>query len=479
MIGTSTVNLQRPAPFRLRAEDAEALTGGRWIGQPREVTLRGAAIDSRRVSPGCVFVCLAGERADGHDFAAAAVASGASLVIASRQVRVPAPVLLVRDAARALARLAASFRARTSGVRWIGVAGANGKTTTKELIASACRAAGREPVLVTSGNLNNHLGVPLTVLSLPERARFAVVEMGSNHPGELAELCAVVQPDLGCVVSIGPEHLEGFGDLAGVTREECALFAALPAGAAAFLGTHGLDAQAEANGCDGAALRAIAASSAAGHDLRLSGDAPGGADAGGETLSTPAGSARLGLIGAHNRANAWLAWQVAVAAGIDGKAALDAIASVRATPGRLRPVACAGHLLIDDTYNANPASMQAGLAVLASRPGRRLAVLGHMGELGAASAHGHALVGRSAAAAGIALIAVGPLAAPIHEAYLAAGGSDGAHAADRAAATVLAARWLEGGPASVLVKGSRSARMEEVVAGVCTAFGAKAPGGVH
>lgn len=476
MIGTATVNLSRPAPFRLRAEDAERLTGGRWHGQPREATIRGAVIDSRRIHPGCLFACLAGERADGHDFAAAAVGSGAALILASRPVKVPAPVLVVRDVAAALGALAAEFRQRTRGCTWIGVAGANGKTTTKELIAAACRAGTRDPVLVTQGNLNNHLGVPLTVLSLPERARFAVVEIGSNHPGELPVLAAIVRPDHGCVVSIGPEHLEGFGDLAGVTREECSLFQALPSTAAAFLGVHGLAGQAAAHGSDAASLTAIARELAAGRTLVAS-DLPAGS---GDELSTPVGTIHLNLLGTHNRANAWLAWQVAVAAGVPDRDALSGIAAVRATPGRLRPLPVGANLVIDDCYNANPASMQAGLAVLAARGGRRLAVLGHMGELGDASLHGHRLVGSEVARLGLSLIAVGPMAQPILDAYRAAGGADGQHAADRQTAGTLAARWLRGGEAaSVLVKGSRSAHLEDALSVICEAFGMKFPGGVH
>ncbi len=466
MQGTATVNMSRPAPFRLRAEDAERLTGGRWLGQPRDVTIRGAAIDSRRIAPGCVFACLAGERVDGHDFAATAVASGATLILANRPVKVPAPVLVVRDVAAALAILAAEFRKRVQGCTWIAVAGANGKTTTKELIAAACRAASREPVLVTSGNFNNHLGVPLTVLSLPERARYAVIEVGSNHPGELALLSGIVRPDLGCVVSIGPEHLEGFGDLAGVTREECGLFAALPPHAPAFLGTHGLEGEAVAQGTSKAELTAIAETLASGRRLVLS--------------DLPAASLELGLLGDHNRANAWLAMQVAIAAGVDENLAREGIAAVRATPGRLRPLRIGEHLAIDDCYNANPASMRAGLAVLAGYPGRRLAVLGHMGELGAASAAGHAQVGEAAARAGAGLIAVGPLAQPILEAYRAAGGSDGIAATDRHLAAEAVAIWLRaGGPATVLVKGSRSAHLEDTLTAVCLAFGTRFPGGVH
>lgn len=464
--GTATVNFSRPAPFRLRAEDAERLTGGRWHHQAREATLRGAAIDSRRVTPGCLFACLSGERADGHDFAAAAVGSGAALILATRLVKVPAPVLVVRDVAAALAVLAGEFRARTQGCTWIGVAGANGKTTTKELIAAGLRAVYREPLLVTAGNLNNHLGVPLTVLSLPERARFAVVELGSNHPGELAPLAAIVRPDLACVVSIGPEHLEGFGDLAGVTREECCLFTALPSAGTAFFGTHGLAGECAEHGADPEALTAIARAAAGTRRLVCSG--------------LPTADLALDLLGDHNRANAWLALQVCLAAGADETLARQGLAAVRATPGRQRPLRVGGHLLIDDCYNANPASMRAGLAVLASQAGRKLAVLGHMGELGAASADGHAQIGAAAARAHVSLIAVGPLAQPILEAYRAAGGTDGQGAADRHLAAIAAVAWLRAGPpASVLVKGSRSAHLEDTLVGMCTAFGATFPGGVH
>lgn len=466
MLGTATVNLSRPAPYRLRADEAERLTGGRWLGHPREATIRGAAIDSRRITPGCAFACLSGERVDGHDFAAAAVASGAALILANRAVKVPAPVLVVHNVAAALATLAADFRSRITGCTWIAVAGANGKTTTKELIAAACRAACREPVLVTSGNLNNHLGVPLTVLSLPERARYAVVEVGSNHPGELAQLAAIVRPDIACVVSIGPEHLEGFVDLAGVAREECGLFATVPAGAPALLGTHGLADEAAAQGTTADALISIATESASGRSLTLSG--------------LPDGELELGLLGDHSRANAWLALQVAVAAGVDERLARQGLAAVRATPGRLRPLHVGSHLVIDDCYNANPASMRAGLAVLAAHPGRRLAVLGHMGELGASSASGHAQVGMAAARAKAALIAVGPLALPILAAYRSAGGSDGSHAADRLIAADLIATWLRAGdPATVLVKGSRSAHLEDTLTHLCQAFGFRFPGGVH
>lgn len=444
-----------PAPFVLDPARAAALTGGRWLGPPQAVAIRGAAIDSRAVQPGNLFVCLPGSRTDGHRFAPEAVQRGAALVLATRPLELPAPALVVDDAARALAQLAAAFRNEHENCRWLAVAGANGKTSTTALLAAALAAEGRT-VHATRGNLNNHLGVPLTVLALPEDAAYAVVELGSNHPGELAPLAALVRPGIALVTSLGPEHLAGFGDLAGVAREECSVFAALPPDGCGLLGTHGLAEECAAHGEDPGRLLAIARAAAGSRRLVLSGAAPPDLE--------------LMLLGVHQRANAWLALQAAEAAGVAGAAARRALAAVPPVPGRLRPLAVAGHRLIDDTYNANPASMCAGLAVLAEHPGRRLAILGHMGELGEASAAGHARVGRAAAACA-ALLTVGELARPILEAYRAAGGAEGSHADDHAAAVERARAWLARGPATVLLKGSRAAAMERVLEGLCAALG--------
>ena len=456
----------RPAPFLLDQQAAVRLTGGVWHGAAREVEVHGASIDSRAVRRGNLFACLPGASHDGHDFAATAVGDGAALILATRPVAVPVPVLVVADVASALAALATEFRRRYQGATWIGVTGSNGKTTVKELIALACGAGGA--VHATRGNLNNHLGVPVTVLNTPPAVRFAVIELGANHPGEIAALAAIAQPQLGVITAIGPAHLEGFGSLLGVARAKGELFAALPAGAPALLGLHGLEAAARANGQDAAALLAALRERAAGRRLSEIGSpalpVAGDLRDAGITLRTATGSVDLALLGAHNLANAALAWRAAVAAGVPAEAALRALGAISAVSGRLRArPATGGHLVLDDSYNANPGSMSAGLNVLACYAGRRLAVLGGMGELGDGSAAGHAQVGAEAARLALPLLTVGDRARAILDAYRAAGGPDGEHAADREAALPLIARRLAAGATTILVKASRSAGLETVV----------------
>lgn len=475
-VRTSSI-VVRPGEFRLTPEQAEALTGGTWIGERATAVLRGAALDSRKATAGCIFACLPGARVDGHDFAAAAVAAGAGLVLASRRVAVAAPLLLVADVAAALGGLAAEYRRRFDpACAWIAICGANGKTTTKELVAAACAAqAGSARIHATRGNLNNHLGVPVTVLNAHAEARFAVIELGANRPGEVAALAAIVQPQLGVVTSIGPEHLEGFGTLEGVARAECELFAALPANAPCFLATGGMAAHAVANGTSVEALLAIVHAAAAGRRLTLVGEGPGGLPVRGRVLpdgielSTDHGTARMPLLGEHNLANAALAFRAAVAAGVSPEAALGGLERVAPVAGRLVPRRLGEHLLLDDTYNANPASMFAGLAVLARAPGRRLAVLGHMGELGEVSVDAHRQVGVEAARLGLPVIAVGSGAAPIAESCRAAGGAEAEEVADVAAAVAAIRSHLALGPTTVLIKASRSAALEWVVQALISA----------
>lgn len=468
------ITAPQAAEFVLESRVVEALTGGTWIGADARVSVRGAAIDSRAVTAGCLFACLVGARVDGHDYAETAVGDGAVLVLASRLVNVPVPVLLVADVAKALAALAGEFRRRYDpACTWIGVGGANGKTTTKELIAAACAGAAPERVHATRGNLNNHLGVPLTVLATPPGMRFCVIELGANHPGEVTALAAVAQPQVGVVVSIGPEHLEGFGDLAGVARAECELFAALPSGAPALLGVGGMDQHVAAHGTSVTALLTIARAAATGRRLTLIGG--DGADHLPVVGTVQAESievvldgvpALLGLLGRHNLANATLAYRAAVAAGVAPAQAREGLRHVRPVAGRLVPRRLGQHLILDDTYNANPASMAAGLQVLADQAGLRVAVLGAMGELGDASASAHAQVGAFAAKLGLPLITVGEGARGIADGYQAAGGPAVHQVADRAAAVTMVRSMLGRGATTVLVKASRSAGLEQVVRGL-------------
>lgn len=466
MTGDAAMSMAQPAPFTIDQATAERLTGGVWTGTVREATIQGAVLDSRQVRPGMLFVCCAGQSHDGHDHAAAAVAAGAVLVLATRPVEVTAPVLVVADVALALAKLATEFRARHRGAVWLAVTGSNGKTTTKELLAAACGGP-HGAVHATRGNLNNHLGVPLTVLATPPGVTHVVIEMGANHPGEIAALAAIVHPDVGVISSIGPAHLEGFGDLVGVARAKSELFAALPHGSEAICGINGLAGICAPFAIDPQAVLDVLRERAMDRRLTLVGGPNhpinGEVLADGVELRTDAGVVRLPLLGAHNLANAAVAFRAALAAGITPAEALAGLGTVAPVHGRLATVVLGGHRIIDDSYNANPGSMTAGLQVLARQPGRRLAVLGAMGEMGAAHEHGHAQVGAEAARLELPLVVVGAAAMPIAAAYRAGGGIAVELVADQAAAVAAVRRHLVDGPTTVLVKASRSAGLDAVV----------------
>ncbi|MDA3960370.1 MAG: UDP-N-acetylmuramoyl-tripeptide--D-alanyl-D-alanine ligase [Planctomycetota bacterium] len=458
--------MNRPGPFALEPEQAETLTGGRWHGARDAVTAHGAAIDSRRVTAGMLFACFKGEHVDGHAYAGAAVEAGAVLVLATEILDLSVPVLVVPSVAQAMAALAAAFRASRDDAVWIGVTGSNGKTTVKELIAAAC--GGSQVVHATSGNYNNELGVPLTILATPAEARFVVVEMGAAGCGQIAQLAAIAQPHIGVITSIGPAHLEGFGGIEGVARGKSELFAAITDGGRLLFARHGLEQVCESHAADVDGVLAIIRGAAAHGVLTVVGD-PGCPVAGeladsGLTLRTPVGEVGLNLVGQHNLVNATLAWHAAVAAGVEPKQALRNMAGVRATSGRLMLKGLGQHRVLDDSYNANPASMSAGLGVLASQGGARIAVLGAMGELGATSEALHAQVGREAARLGVPVITV--VAGAIAAGYRAAGGRDCREVETCDAAVELILERFAVGPTSVLVKASRSSGLDAVVRGL-------------
>ena len=482
MISSDAFHSLPPAPFPLTAGEAEALTGGRWHGNTQEVVVHGATLDSRGVTPGCLFACIRGERVDGHDFAAGAVGDGASLILATRHLAVPAPVLVVADVAVALQALATCFRQQFTSTCWIAVCGANGKTTTKALLIAALSGSG-SVVHATRGNLNNHLGVPLSVLATPADAAFAVIEVGTNHPGEVTALASCVAPHVAVVTSIGPEHLEGFGDLFGVAREECSIFAALAEDGAALIGLHGLRAHTDAVGMRAIIDIARAAASECAvtvlNDVEVPIDCADQAVTGavGELsvrLDTPHGSTEVAMLGAHNLANAALAYHAAVAAGINPEDALAGLSRAQPVAGRLVPRPSGAHLILDDTYNANPASVIAGLRVLAGCPGRRLAILAPMGELGDAHATGHQQIGAEAARLGIPLLVVAGRGALAGAEKFIAEGAAGSRTtveivADRPAAVARAKALMAIGATTVLAKGSRSQGLEIVVEGLLAA----------
>jgi UDP-N-acetylmuramoyl-tripeptide--D-alanyl-D-alanine ligase len=432
---------------------------GRLVGDDRPIDA--ISTDSRTLPAGSLFVALKGERFDGHEFAAAAVERGAAALLVERQLPLPVPQVVVANALAAMTTCARAHRQRFTGPV-VAVTGSNGKTTTKEMLGAILGRRG--PCLVTKGNLNNHIGVPLTVLGLRANHVHAVIEMGANHRGEIAHLAAIVQPDIGLVTNAGAAHLEGFGSLDGVAAGKGELFAGLPPRGVAVI---------NADDAYAAAWRATAGSRAvvtfgidrpadfAARTITSTVDAAGPRVA--FELVTPTGSAaaRLALAGLHNVRNALGAAAAAAAAGASLDDIVDGLATMAAVRGRLefRP-AVNGALLVDDSYNANPASLKAGLDAFRAFTGARWLILGDMMELGSESDRLHADIGSYAREAGIErLLALGPRARHAAEAF----GSGGAAFEDVDALVAEARRSLAPNVA-VLVKGSRASRLERVTA---------------
>ena len=432
--------------------------GGTLIGA--DSAFGSVSTDSRSLNAGDLFVALVGPNFDGHDFVAAAAERGAVAAVVSRRVAGSLPQILVEDTLRALQRSAESWRAQFH-IPVVAVAGSNGKTTTKELIATIL--AGQGPCLSTRGTLNNHIGVPLTLLGLEARHTSAVIEIGANHPGEVAALVPLVRPTVGLVTNAGAEHLEGFGDLDGVARAEGELFAGLEPGATALINAD--DAYAGLWTEMSRAVRRVTFGFAAGTDFRALGAfrRSGPAEIVQEfELVSPAGHAtvRLALAGRHNVVNALGAAAAGFAAGTPLADIAAALARMRPVKGRLQPhPGLNGAQLIDDSYNANPSSLSAGLEVLAGFPGERWLVLGDMNELGGQSRDAHVTAGREARERGVTrLFAIGSLTPESVGAF----GPGGEWFADAGALSSHVRTLLSPG-VTVLVKGSRSNRLERVV----------------
>src|SRR5580765_1537830 len=441
-------------------EEFARACGGRLQGA--DATFTDVVSDSRTLKRGQLFVALQGPNFNGQDFVGAALQAGGAGAVVGAAQPVALPQIVVPDTQAALERAARSWRAHFAGPL-VGVAGSNGKTTAKEMTASILAQAGE--CLATRGNLNNHIGVPLTLMRLTPGHRFAVIEMGANRAGEVAALVALARPSIGLITNAGAEHLEGFGTLEGVARAEGEMVAGLTPAATAVINaddefvslwrgstparvvTFGVRQRADFTATD---VRA----SVGAHGFRTH-----------FRLSAPQGSAaiELSLGGAHNVANALAAAAAAAAAGATLEHIAAGLAAVRAVPGRLQfKQSASGAWLIDDSYNANPSSMRAAIEVLATLSGRKWLVLGDMGELGAFAGDAHTDIGEFARAQGIErLYATGPLMQRAVESFGAGARWYGA-AAELTAALHEALR--DAGPeVRLLVKGSRSNRLERVV----------------
>lgn len=361
--------------------------------------LTGITTDTRKIGKGNLFVALIGERFDGHDYIADAVRDGAAAVVVSRAPKLESlgvPIFEVRDTLVALGALAQFWR-RAWGKTIIGVAGSNGKTSTKDLLrASLSRSY---EVHATTGNLNNRVGVPLTLLSLPPEADLAVIELGTSLPGEVAILRDIAEPDIALVTSIAEEHLEGLGDLAGVLREEAAAFEGVAVAIAP-------SAQPEiAEAARGKAKRVVVAGLDANADLKpdrweIGPDGLGVIEIAGVTIRPP-------VRGLHNLRNAMLALAVARECGVTYEDAAEGIARMPQPKMRSAWEQVGEVTLINDAYNANPGSTRAAIELLkGTGSGRqRVIVLGTMRELGAASEQCHADIAGLALASGADIVA--------------------------------------------------------------------------
>ena len=432
---------------------AAALCGGTLSGA--DARFAGVSTDSRRLRPGDLYFALGGPNFDGHDFVAAAAAAGAAACVVSRDVSVDAPTIRVESVLAALQRFAAGWRAAYRG-RLIGVTGSNGKTTVKQMLAAILSRLG--PALATEGNLNNHIGVPLTLARLTPSHRYAVIEMGANHLGEIAALCAIARPDIGLVTNAGDAHLEGFGSREGVARGKGEIFDALGSGQVAVINAD--DAYAAQWAERASPARVLRFGRQAEAEVRLLDEQRAGD---GQRfvlrLDGQSHTVQLAVPGRHNALNAAAAAAAALAAGAGASDIVEGLAAFVPAQGRVqRERLSNGALLIDDSYNANPDSMRAAIALLAERPPRRWLVIGDMAELGPQSEALHAAVGRAAAEAGIErLLGCGERAARAVEAF----GEGGLVLADHAALVRHLQRHLAAQD-SVLIKGSRSAHMDRV-----------------
>ena len=439
--------------------------GGELVKGARGASFGRVCTDSRQAQTGDLFVALRGGHFDGHDFLAEVATRGAAAVVVergSKPAKLPAcGVLVVDDTRQALMRLGATYR-KDCELPFIAVGGSNGKTTTKELIAAVLRQ--KFATLWSEASFNNEVGVPLTLLRLDKTHQVAVLEVGTNHPGELAPLVRAIQPTFGVITNIGREHLEFFGDVAGVAEEEGRLAELLPADGRLFV-----------NGDDEWSERIASRTQAKvvrvglneGSDWRARTVRPDTkgvkfrVDSGNPELS---GDYRINLLGRHQVVNALLAIAVGAELRLSRTEIQSGLATCQPAKMRLQLYEAGGMRVLDDAYNANADSMRTALETLRELPckGRRVAVLGDMAELGAHSEAAHAEVGRRAAESGVGqLLAVGKMASVMAQNARGAGLSRVMEFADVETATDALKKLLKPGDL-ILLKASRATRLERI-----------------
>lgn len=429
------------------------------VGEDLVVTQ--VSTDTRNIQSGALFIALKGARFDAHDFAQQAVDTGAAALLVERQLNIPVPQLVVTDTRQALGLLGKFVKSELSPIS-VAITGSAGKTTTKEMTAAILRQRGN--VLATLGNFNNEIGVPLTLLRLQEEHQYAVMELGANHRGEIAYTSSLVKPDVALVLNVAPAHLEGFGSLFGVARAKGEIFGGLDATGTAVINID----------CDYAnywmehlptdkVLRFSVLSEQSdlfASDIQLD-------DQGCASFTMHYGGQQqaitLTVPGQHNVSNALAAAAATLSVGCSLQDVAKGLASVASIKGRMNLIKLPGDIqLIDDSYNANLQSVKVGIDLLEQYPGQKMLVLGDMAELGRYAREMHQQVGEYLAGSEVQHLAtLGELS---HSASVSAG-ERGQHFTELGllVTTILEKIKQKPGPWTVLVKGSRSARMERVI----------------
>lgn len=452
--------------MKLKLSEIADAVQGQLIGD--DLTVTGVSIDTRTLHTGELYIAIAGTHFDGHDFADKAQAAGAAALLVSRQLSSLLPQILVTDTRLALAELSGYWRNQLP-VKVAGVTGSNGKTTVKEMIAAIFATQG--DTLLTQGNLNNDIGVPLTLLRLHQNHRYAVIEMGANHPGEIAYTSRYAKPDVSVITNIGPAHIEGFGSIQGVANTKAEIIESLAPTGVAVLNRDDafydfwISNKVGSRKSVSFGFDSVADVRAENIRSQLSGE-------GFVTdfdLITAAGNqnVRLHLAGAHNVKNALAAAAVALQFGIDIVSIERGLASLKPVTGRMQAlIGRKGNIVIDDTYNANPASLKAALDAIANCQQPIWLALGAFGELGQDSAAIHAEMGKMIRALPVhRLFATGELAKHTVDAF----GENGQFFESQAQLIDNLAQSVTGNEI-VLVKGSRSQKMENVVAALVENF---------
>ena len=433
------------------------------IDNPEAVTISRISTDTRQVMDGALFIALRGHNFDAHEFAEEAARQGAKAGIGERRLDLNVPQLIVEDSRYALGQLGAAVKADVAP-KTVAITGSNGKTTVKEMLASILSK--QHSVLATQGNFNNDIGVPLTLLRLTREHQFAVIELGANHPGEIAYTTALTRPDVAILNNVSPAHVEGFGSLQGVARAKTEIFRGLADDGLAITTFHSEFLPCWQRNREGKRWHSFGFSDEASvHATQVALDDEG-CPAFTLHLFEHQLQVKLQLTGQHNVLNALAAATAAYELGVSVEDIVNGLESLQPVAGRLTTVKLSPQVrLIDDSYNASVASTKAALDLLGGYPGYRIMVLGDMGELGPDSRAYHEEIGAHALDCDIDnLFTLGVLSQSASEVF---NGRGGRHFSSQqelveAVLQIITQQQIEQ-TVTVLVKGSRSARMERVV----------------